>query len=154
MPRYAANTTVSAEKSRIEIERTLKRYGATNFASGFRERLAFMMFTVDDRTYRLNMPLPERSGFTLTPTGKPRAADATNRAFEQAERQRWRALALYVKAVLEAVEADITTFEEALMAYLALPDGTTVGAVVQRQIAEAYDRGRPVLLLLGDNDAD
>jgi hypothetical protein len=32
MTRYAADTSVSVEKSRMEIERTLARYGADAFA--------------------------------------------------------------------------------------------------------------------------
>jgi hypothetical protein len=32
---YAANTTVAPEKSRAEIERTLRRYGADAFSYGY-----------------------------------------------------------------------------------------------------------------------
>jgi hypothetical protein len=35
--KYAANTEVSAEKSRAEIETVLRRYGATGFMYGWDE---------------------------------------------------------------------------------------------------------------------
>ena len=35
MTKYAATTDVPAEKSRAEIEATLRRYGATGFAYGW-----------------------------------------------------------------------------------------------------------------------
>jgi hypothetical protein len=53
-------------------------------------------------------------------------------------RQRWRALALVIKAKLEAVEAGITIFEEEFLAHIVLPDGRTAGEYMVPQIEESY----------------
>jgi len=47
--------------------------------------------------------------------------------YEQARRQRWRILLLSVKAKLEEIEAGLISFDDQFLAYMALPDGSTVG---------------------------
>ena len=44
MSRYAESTSVSSEKSRAEIERTLTRYGATGFMYGWTDGNALVAF--------------------------------------------------------------------------------------------------------------
>lgn len=115
MSQYAADTTVSTENSRAEIERTLRRYQADAFAYGWDGNKAMIQFDAQDRRIRFVLPLPERDdpSFTRTPgRGLTRNAEAAERAWEQGCRQRWRALALCIKAKLEAVESGISTFEE------------------------------------------
>ena len=68
---------------------------------------------------------------------------------EQACRSRWRALALAVKAKLEAVAIGITTFEDEFMAHIVMPDGLTVGEHVRPRIASAYESGQVTPLLGG-----
>lgn len=51
-------------------------------------------------------------------------------AHEQADRQRWRALLLVIKAKLEAVESGIAIFEQEFLAFVVLADGRTVGDCV------------------------
>lgn len=147
--RYAENTQVSSDRSRAEIERTLRRYGATAFAYGWDAEAATLMFEIANRRvmFRLPMPNPADKAFTLTPTGKGRSAAAAEAAHEQAVRQRWRALALVIKAKLEAVAAGITTVEQEFLAHIVLPDGRTVGQHTQPVIAAAYETGemRPML---------
>lgn len=153
MARYAADTQVSSDRSRSEIERTLRRYGATAFAYGWQEGQAQVMFEMASRRiiFRLPMPDPESDEFTLTPTGRERSASAAEEAYEQAVRQRWRALALVIKAKLEAVEAQISTVEQEFLAHMALPDGRTVHEWLGPQLATAYARqAMPALLPGGD----
>ena len=64
------------------------------------------------------------------------------RSVEQACRQRWRALALIVKAKLEAVEAGISSFELEFLPYPMLPNGGTVGAWALPRIALACATGQ------------
>ena len=52
----------------------------------------------------------------------------------QAERQRWRALAMVIQAKLEAVSAGITTLEDEFLAWTVLADGRTVAEWAQPQI--------------------
>lgn len=143
MSRYAQKTDVTSDRSRAEIERTLQRYGADQFAYGWDGDRAMIEFRAHNRRIRFVLDLPDRDApeFTKTPTGKTRAAAAAEREWEQAGRQRWRALALVVKAKLEAVEAGISEFEAEFLANIVLPDGSTVGALMAPQIDQAYRTG-------------
>jgi hypothetical protein len=148
-PRYATETAVPVDKTRNEIERTLMRYGAEAFGymnEAFQVKLAFRM---GGRHIRFILPMPDPKDFSRTPTGQERANDARQRAWEQAQRQRWRALLLIIKAKLEAVAAGITTIEDEFLAHTVLPDGSTVGEWAKPQLAIAYERGAmPTHLLL------
>lgn len=144
MSRYAANTDVSSDASRAEIERILRRYGADSFIYGWDRNTAVVGFRAHDRQVKFLLPLPDRNDeeFTCTPArGYARSDAAADKAYEQAVKQRWRALALVIKAKLEAVEAEISEFEEEFMAHIVLPNGQTVGEFMRPQIEEAYETG-------------
>jgi hypothetical protein len=150
MSRYAADTSVSADRSRAEIERTLSKYGANQFLYGWDGPKAVIGFRMGGRMIRFLLPLPEKDSveFTHTRSRGTRRSDAqAYLAWEQATRQRWRALALVIKAKLEAVESGITTFEEEFLAHTLLPNGTTVGEWAAPQLEEAYTKGRMPALL-------
>jgi len=150
--RYAADTSVSQDRSRSEIEATLKRYGATSFMYATEDARAMIGFRISDRMVRFLLPMPDPKAreFTHTPArGTLRSPAEAEKAWEQAGRQRWRALALVIKAKLEAVAAGITTIEDEFLAHTVLPDGQTVGEFMQPQIAIAYERGSmPTTLML------
>ena len=150
MSRFAENTTVSSESSRAEIERILARYGADQFMYGWDAEQAIIRFRANDRYIEFRLDLPERNQFLLTPARRQRRSAAeVEKAYEQAVRQRWRALALVVKAKLEAVAAGISEFEEEFMAHILLPSGETVGAWIRPQIEESYQTGKmPTMLAL------
>ena len=151
MAKYAANTDVAVHRSKTEIERTLERYGANQFISGWDadRETAMVGFKMNGKQVRFMLPMPDRTDeeFTLTPTGKTRKTDAAYTAWEQGCRQRWRALALAIKAKLEAVESGITEFEEEFMAHIVLPDGSTFGTWAVPQIQTVYETGRMPELL-------
>lgn len=139
---YAENTTVPVERSRMELERTIERYGATSFAYATETGRAMVAFEANDRRIRFLLPLPERTERRFTHHSRgARTPAAALEAWEQACRQRWRALNLAVKAKLEAVDAGITTFEEEFLAHIVLPDGTTVGDRMVPAVGEAYLTG-------------
>ena len=150
MPRYAEHTSVGSEQSRAEIERTLRRYGADQFMYGWGPDGAVVAFRADGRHVRFTLPLPDPQAreFTHTPErGLRRSKAAQEEAYEQSVRQRWRALALVIKAKLEAVEAGITEFEDEFLAHIVLPDDRTVGAWMRPQVEKAYLTGRMPPLL-------
>jgi hypothetical protein len=151
MTHYAETTEVPTDRSRAEIERTLERYGASTFMYGWDARRAVISFEITGRRYRIVLPLPvaDDPDFTISPTGRARTASSAKAAYEQAKRQRWRALALWIKAVLEAAASDIITVENALLPFTVLPDNHTVGELLEPQIAIAYQTGyMPTLLPL------
>jgi len=150
--RYAAKTEVPADRSRGEIERILTRYGADQFMYGWDDARAVIRFRAMNRMVEFLIPMPDRQSeeFWKTPTGRRRPApEQAMAAWEQATRQRWRALKLMVQAKLEAVAAGITTFDEEFLAHLLLPDGATVGSFMLPQVTQAYLTGRmPSMLAL------
>jgi len=151
MGRYAENTAVSVRDSQAEIEHILERYGADQFMRGWDADRAVLAFRFQGRQVRFFLKLPPKSDFLLTPTGKERTSQtAIQEAWEQACRQRWRALKLVIQAKLEAVESGISTFENEFMANILLPDGQTVGDWMHPQIERAYQTGvMPPLLPSG-----
>jgi hypothetical protein len=140
--RYAAQTEVSTTKSRDEIERTLERYGADQFLYGWQDDAAVIGFRMESRHIRFILPLPDRADrkFTHHSRGE-RTPEAAKKEWEQASRQRWRALALVIKAKLEAVESGISVFDDEFMANIVLPDKRTVGEWMRPQIADSYRLG-------------
>jgi hypothetical protein len=148
MSRFAETTSVPVDRSRAEIEHTLQRYGADQFLYGWDANRALVRFRMHDRQIAFSLELPDRDDYAATPGGRRRRSSAQiEAAWEQAQRQRWRALALVIKAKLEAVESGITTFEDEFLAHIVLPNGTTVSAFLLPQIAEAYENGHMPALL-------
>lgn len=155
MSRYAETTSVGSDKSRAEIERTLARYGASSFMYGWDADRAMVGFIAGGRQVRFVLPMPARDAreFTHTPEkGLRRNPAQVEAAYEQGVRQRWRALALVIKAKLEAVEAGIVTFDEEFAMHFLLPNGQTVGEFVVPQIDRVYAGGGMLELLPGSSD--
>ena len=151
MSRYAERTTVSVERSRNEIEQTLARYGAEQFMYGWSSSGAVVAFVVtiesgQKRQVRFELPLPSRDErrFQIHSRGRRTPAQA-EALWEQACRQRWRALSLVIKAKLEAIETGIATFEDEFLAYTMLPSGETVGMWLAPQMDAAYDPDQGVM---------
>lgn len=155
MPRrYAEATDVSSEKSRAAIEKILHEHGAQAFGYATQGQRARVMFELAGRRIVFEIGLPDRSAREFTHTRhqsqyqqKRLSAESAADRYEQAVRQRWRALYLVIRAKLEAVEAGIATLEDEFLAYVQLPSGETVGELARPAIAEAY-AGRPMPALL------
>lgn len=158
---YAENTTVSAERSKAEIETILKTYGADQFASGWSADQVIIGFRMGNRMIRFSLPVPKvgdfktfqierrsRSGYVSQHT-RTRTELGQKDAHDQEIRRRWRALALVIKAKLEAVRSGITSFEEEFLAHIILPGGRTVYEETRLGIKQAYDSGKSEGLLLG-----
>lgn len=133
---YAEKTKVPVLQSRMEIEKTLGRYGANGFAFAQETGKAVIAFRMHKRHIRFTLTLPKN----YTP---------------QDERQRWRALLLCLKAKLEAVQAGIVEFDDEFMAHVVMPNGMTVADLLRDQIASAYDSGTmPPLLIFRPDKSD
>lgn len=150
MASYAAKTKVATGNSREEIERTLLRYGADNFGYLTGQDQATIVFTAHSRQIRFVLPLPDRNSreFTHTPErGTPRSKTAAADSYDQAVRQRWRALLLIVKAKLEAVQSGLMEFEQEFLPYTVLADGATVFESTREAIETQYNTGQATTLL-------
>ncbi len=150
--RYAATTSVAADKSRAEIETILTRWGASGFFYGWQGHDAIIGFQFSGRTIKFVLAMPAKNdpAFTTTPGRKKlRSTEDALREWEQATRQRWRALALVIKAKLEAVESKISTFENEFLANVVMADGQNVGDWIAPQLAKMYESGGMPPLLPG-----
>lgn len=115
-------------------------------------RGAGIQFKMNDRLVRFTIPMPDRDEFRLTAKGRkrPGGESAVDSAWEQAIRQRWRALSLVIKAKLEAVESKIEEFGQAFFANIVVPGtGKTVYEMARGEVAIAYEKGSPPTMLLG-----
>jgi hypothetical protein len=142
---YAKGTDVPKERSRLELEAILSRYGASHFMYGWDEGRVVVAFRTDEdqghRQVKFVLPMPKEHEVALTPGGRRRTTRQVEDALAQEERRRWRALVLVVKSKLEAVESGIETFDEAFMPHIVLPGGETVSQWLSPQIDEAYASG-------------
>lgn len=127
MGRYAAETYINPEQTRGEIERLLTKYDASGFMYGWENDSAIIGFRCNEKTVKFILKMPPKEDFAQTKErGITRSLPRMLEAWEQAKRQRWRALKLSIQAKLEAVESGIATFEREFLPYIVLPGGRTV----------------------------
>lgn len=134
---YAEKTRVPVAQTRSEIEQLLGRHKAMQFGTAvdYEQLSARVQFRLHDRIVRFVVKLPD-----------PKKLGNGVR-LEQAERQRWRALLLVIKAKLESVENTIETFEEAFLAHVVMPNDMTVAEIIRPAIADSYKAGKMMLAL-------
>src|SRR5260221_5905790 len=148
MTTYASNTDVSVSRSIDEIRKTIIRFGATNFEIIQSNKYMGVGFEMKERRVRFKIDLPRVEDYARTPAKNiRRSAVEQNKAWDQAVRQRHRALLLVIKAKLEAVDSGIETFDEAFMSHLILPAGQTMGEWYKPQIEDIFSGEMPPLLL-------
>lgn len=150
---YAQDTSVSVEKSRAEIETILAKYGASRFCYMTGPTAALIGFVAHGKAVRFSLPLPDKADFATKMRYKSRvdvSPEEMHRNWEQACRSRWRALALCIKAKLEAVCCGITSFEQEFLAHFVVPGGQTIGERVIPQLEDMVTKGRAPALSLMD----
>lgn len=131
---YAQKTQVPIDKTRLDIERLVRKYGAKGFSSAWMDSptpghdgKARVEFVAHDRRIRLTIDVPLN---------------------EQKARGKWRVLLLMVKAKLVAVDAKVVTFEEAFFADIVMPEsGQTVYEMAREPVRLSYQGGGDVKLL-------
>ena len=131
--KYAVDTKVPVNQTRIEIETTLAKFGATGFAFAMFEGNATIIFECAGRRVRFVLPL-----------GK----DSSEAKTARLHRERWRALFLTIKSRLVSIDTNIETFEDAFMSHIVMPDGSTVGERLKPQIADHYKGNKMGPLML------
>jgi hypothetical protein len=139
--KFAEGTEVPVARSRGEIEALVEQHGATKFMSFFEEGRAVIAFGMKERLIRFTIALPGRDEerFTRDPraTWRKRSTEAAEKAYKAEERRIWRALLLVIKAKLEAVQSEITTFEQEFLPFIVLADGQTVGDTIIPQLGRS-----------------
>ena len=144
---YAHATKVPVFQSRVEIERLLAKHKCAQFLCGtdYDTGIARVQFKAYNRIVRFVVALPDRKKYLTTRSGAEK--------WEQAERQKWRALLLVIKAKLECVENHIATFEEEFLAHIVMPNDKTVAEMIIPQIEGAYRTGSMKALTAGESNA-
>lgn len=130
MGRFATATTVPVAQSRAEIESMLVKYGASHFTSGWGPAHSEVAFRIRDIHVRFILPIPDKDDAKfkskwINVRGRKKVKHFTphqsEKLHEQEIKSRWRALALVVKAKLEAVDIGISTVEQEFLAFIVLP---------------------------------
>jgi hypothetical protein len=135
--RYASETEVPIERSKRQIEVLLQEHGADAYHVGWDADKDIIEFGYSGKQIRFVLKRPAKQDFVVSDRGYSRSPRDQQRALEQAERSRWRALYLVVRAKIEAVEAGIAIFEEEFMAFIVIPGvNQTVGEILLPRIAE------------------
>ena len=138
MPEYAKNTKVPVSRSKTELEAIFQRWGVDGFMIAWEGDINIIAFKHKGLQARIPVPQPQKERFP------------SNAAYEQAIRQRWRAMILFVKSSLEAVDSGIVSFEQAFLPHLVLPDGSTVTDSLMPEIYRALEAGEmPPMLAEG-----
>lgn len=145
--RYAEGTSVPVERSEAEIKRVLQRYGADKIGIMSETTKATIYFGVKGRDVQLVIPLvrkgdpiPDKKGYAFTEQGADKEV-----------RRRWRVMVLTLKAMLEAIDSKITTFDEVFLAHVVLPGtGRTIGDALVPKLPELYG-GASLRALLSEN---
>jgi hypothetical protein len=132
--RYAEGTTTPIETSQAEIHRLLRRYGATEFSTGWSTSGAGISFVFKGR--RCSFTVPAAAAKDV-----PRGIRNGAAWLQTEERRRWRCMVLALKAKLEWVADGISSFEAEFLAHIVTPDGRTV-----IQCLESSDAARARLL--------
>jgi hypothetical protein len=129
--RYAAETEVPVERSKRQIELLLIQHKAEGYHTGWDQARDVIEFLWQGKQIRFVLPRPKRDDYKLTPGGLWRTEKQVTAAIERADRQRWRALYLVIRAKIEAVEAQLAIFEEEFLAHIVVP-GTnqTLGEIL------------------------
>jgi hypothetical protein len=145
---YAKNTTVSEEKSRVEIEQTIRRYLGREapFSYGSGAGVAAIQFAGHGRNIRFELPLPsreeavEKARDRRAPGRKPTPVQV-EAWLDQEYRRRWRCMLLILKAKFEAValklelaeseEARAQVFEQEFLSSIVTPSGQTLYQAIQ-----------------------
>jgi hypothetical protein len=155
MAKYASETKVSPERSMTDIQKALRRYGATKFGIVDLGTAIQLGFEMQGRRFRFSVSLPETTEFERKRVNqfatRPMTPGEMEAARDQAIAQRWRALLLVITAKMEAVESGIETLEQAFMAQLVLPSGQTMSEWATPQIAQLYQTGSMPPMLTSGN---
>lgn len=135
-------------RSRAAIEQLLRDHGASEFASGWNPTHDSLQFRLHNQVVRFVLPRPDPTDkkftrYSAQQSWRTATAAMVTKRLEQADRQRWRALYLVIRAKIEAVEAGIAIFEQEFLAFIVGPNDMTIGDILVPRL----QAGGPVLAL-------
>jgi hypothetical protein len=143
---YAVTTTVSVSRSQSEIQEVLEKYGAERFGIMNEKNSGFVMFQYNNMKIQITVNYPSKDDFKHTDQGRLRVASAVKTQYEQARKQRWRAMLLAITAKLELIEIGSSTIEQEFMAFVKMPDGISFGDKAIPLLQEMTKTGKVPLI--------
>lgn len=150
--RYAETTEVPVERSKRAIEEMLRQRGVEGYHTGWDQARDIIEFMWKSRQIRFILKRQTLKDFAYNSKGTSRGEHQQQQAYAQADRQRWRALYLVIRAKIEAVEADLAIFEEEFLAFIVVPGrNQTIGEILVPRI---QDGTFGKLMLKGNKEAD
>jgi hypothetical protein len=133
MKRYAEGTAVTVQTSRGEITGILAKHGCDRMAWGSAPEGDTLQFELGGKVFRfaITKPTLEDCKRMCEEDGRRWSLVYDQQAKVAAEwRRRWRAHVLLIKAKLEFIEGGDTTLEREFLPYAVLPNGQTVGELI------------------------
>lgn len=132
--KFAEDTTVSAAKSKAEVERLLAAWGAHEYrwTNNIQLRMVHLEFTWNSGSRLFHV----RFGFTVQDDPTAHTLAQQEKWLAQRERSLYRLLCLHIKGILNAVDAGLVTDVEALLPYMVAPNGETYGQMAVKQSAK------------------
>lgn len=147
--RYAESTEVPVERSKRAIEEMLRQRGVEGYHTGWDSLRDVIEFKWKDRLIRFTLRRQKVDDFAFNRGGQHRSEIQKQQAYAQADRQRWRALYLVIRAKIEAVEAELAIFEEEFLAFIVVPGkNQTIGEILVPWIQDGT-LGKALLLAKG-----
>lgn len=147
------NTEVSVYKSQADINALVSLHGGSGI--GFESEPPHESFTAKIKLngtpyiIRVGAKTKEiKAGHYQTPGGRWRSRNgAQAEEANNAERRRvWRVLFWHLKAVFEAADAGVIELRQAMLAYVVMPDGTTISEKILPRL-DAIVTGQSRLLM-------
>lgn len=146
---FAKNTKVSIDNSRQELDRLLRRAGATKTMIGWDKKKAYVAFVIDGLPIKQQVTMPGQEQFAQTDTGRERTKEAQFKMWEQACRQRMREFVHLLKAKLIAVAIGVRDLDQEFFGDICLPEGQTVYELQKEGLNQAMSDGKLTAFLPG-----
>ena len=144
---YAEGTNVPVERSEAEIKRVLQKYGSEKIGIMSEPTKATIYFSVKGRDVQLVIPLVRKGD----PFPGKKGYVWNEKSAEAETRRRWRVMVLTLKAMLEAIDSGITTFDQVFLAHVVIPGtGRTIGDEIVPKLPELCE-GASLRALLAQN---
>lgn len=147
--RYAEGTTVSPEKTQVEIGVLLTRICVEGRSIGEAAQRSHVEFQLHGRLYRMGFAIPSLADFRRTPGGKQRTGGQAVAAHGAEVRRLWRCLKLLILSKIEVIESGISDYETELLPYAVMPTGETMAEWALPQLALSAGRDMALLLPAG-----
>lgn len=124
-PQFASKTDVPVERTRMDIEKMLRSYGATGFVIGWHQQRQQIGFVIDGLQIRFTFDSPTAEDCCRRANGDRLPEYQHKGAIEQAERTLWRELHRMIQGKLIAAFSPYRTVYEEFHADIVLANGQT-----------------------------